>query len=65
MVWLHTIRAANTPELRFKGRILWKELARGFPCVDDAADNLFALTGITLNVEGYAAVPDGLEDDGR
>jgi hypothetical protein len=65
MVWLHTIRAAITPELRFKGRILWKELARGFPCVEDAAHDLFVLGGLTLNVEGYGAIPEGLEDDGR
>jgi hypothetical protein len=61
MVWLHTIRATITPELRFKGRILWKELARGFPCVGGAAYGL-VVAGFILNVDGYEAVPVGLED---
>ena len=37
MVWLHTVRAANILEIRYEGRMLWHELSRGFPHVEQQA----------------------------
>lgn len=65
MVWLHTLRAANILEIRFQGRLLWRELSRGFPHVEEAADDLALLLNRRLDIDGYDSVPEGLEDDGR
>ncbi|MBI2718162.1 MAG: hypothetical protein HY245_04940 [Rhizobiales bacterium] len=65
MVWLHTLRAANTPEIRFQGRLLWRELSRGFPYVEAAADDLAQVMNFQLDINDYDMVPEGLEDDGR
>lgn len=40
MVWLHSMRAIVTPELRLLGRKMWEELQRGF---DSSEDQLAAL----------------------
>ena len=48
MVWLHTIRTANTPELRLEGRAMWSELQRGFPFAQEAGEDLADITGIEL-----------------
>ena len=60
-VWVHTLRAANTPELRLKGRMMWAELARGFPFVETQADDFRQVTGYPLKIEGYESTPNGLE----
>lgn len=62
MVWVHTLRAMNRPSLREKGRILWQELSRGFPYVDQAADNYHLVTGEFLDTTDAEVIPDGLED---
>ncbi len=36
MVWLHSVRALNLPEIRMLGREMWQELARGFPGIESA-----------------------------
>jgi hypothetical protein len=36
LVWLHTLRALQFPELRLLGRQMWGELERGFPHVFEA-----------------------------
>jgi hypothetical protein len=65
MVWLHTVRAATIPEIRYKGRMMWGELAKGFPRVEEAGADLSALTGVPLQLEAPALIPAGLEPDHR
>ena len=36
LVWLHSVRALNIPDLRGLGRTHWSELSRGFPHVEEA-----------------------------
>ena len=45
MVWLHSVRAINAPELRLLGRQMWGELVRGFAFVNEARIGLMVLTG--------------------
>jgi hypothetical protein len=65
MVWLHTLRAATTPEVRLKGRAMWGELRKGFSGAEDAGETLMELLGMPLNVEDPARIPIGLEPDHR
>lgn len=44
MVWLHSVRAILTPELRLLGREMWAELKRGFEHVSTARIDLMLLT---------------------
>jgi hypothetical protein len=64
MVWAHSIRAMSQAgglvNLRKIGRRMWGELARGFDCVEQAAETSEKLTGVSLNIEGYRQFPDGL-----
>jgi len=62
-VWLFTWRALTVLEHRSMGRRLWRELRRGFPYVEETADNLFLLTGKRLNIEGYDDILAGLEPE--
>ena len=50
MVWLHTIRAATTPEIRLMARQMWGELSRGFPYVLEAKIELQDLAGIVSTI---------------
>jgi hypothetical protein len=61
MVWLFTLRCGAALELRQRGRELWKELQRGYPHVKEAADSLGALSGKTINIDGFDRIPIGLE----
>lgn len=63
MVWLHTVRAATTPEIRLKGRMLWGELRRGFPHVEDGALLVHQLTGVSLETDGYSQIPQDLNPE--
>ncbi|CCG41828.1 hypothetical protein [Magnetospirillum molischianum] len=63
MVWLHTIRAANNPDLRMLGREMWRQLERGFPKVEQAAADLQVVGMSHLNIEGYSVFPLGLSPD--
>jgi hypothetical protein len=42
MVWLHTLRSLNIPELRFLGRQLWQQLERGFMRTPEALAQIAA-----------------------
>ncbi len=42
MVWLHTVRAACSPELRQVARDIWGELERGRPHINTASIQMFA-----------------------
>ena len=48
MVWLHTVRAANMPEIRAQGRDVWSELYRSFALAESAAKNFEIVTGVEL-----------------
>lgn len=55
MVWLHTLRALKFPELRSLGRKMWRELARGFPHVEEAFEQMQMLTGKPVPEEARAS----------
>jgi hypothetical protein len=61
MVWLHTLRAANIPEIRHKGRMMWSELQNGFDGALEAGDVLRELMGVSLRLADPARIPIGLE----
>ena len=64
MVWLHTLRAFAYPELRLLGRMMWKELERGFSYALIMFDDIEELKGISLPQEArysYEFIPPGLE----
>lgn len=68
MVWLHTVRATQTPELRVTGREMWTLLLRGSPHLREGAE-MFALYGMQLDRSRAGQVPDNLvsstvEDEG-
>lgn len=60
MIWLHSLRAMQSLELRPHGRELWRQLSRGFPHVLNSADDHALLTGVLLEIEDYDQIPDGL-----
>lgn len=60
MVWLHTLRASMSLDLRSAGRELWGQLERGFPYALDAEDGFVAMGGNELNLGGYDQFPAGL-----
>lgn len=60
MVWVHTLRAANTLSLRQQGRNMWAELSRGFPHVPHAASELSLLTGKQVVFKDFDSYPLGL-----
>jgi len=63
IVWLFTIRAAQEPVLRSLGRDLWRQLARGFPHVHEAAASLGQISGVTINTNDAGRFPDGFTPD--
>lgn len=65
MVWLHTIRAASIPEVRYKGRMMWAELSKGFNGAYEAGRDLAQLAGIQLNLSSPELIPEGLEPERR
>ena len=61
MLWLHSFRAANTPELTLKGREMWIELQRGVDYVQSVIDEL-TLAGVQIDVADFEdMIPIGLE----
>ncbi|HKK14670.1 MAG TPA: hypothetical protein VKA14_08420 [Gammaproteobacteria bacterium] len=60
MVWVHTLRAARSLELRDLGRQMWRELSRGFPYVETAAEHFGELTGGRLDIASATEFPRGL-----
>jgi hypothetical protein len=64
MVWLHTLRALQFPELRLLGRQMWGQLQRGFPHVFDAFRFFEGTVGQPLPLGALQAsqfIPVGLE----
>jgi hypothetical protein len=64
MVWLHTVRAANMPEIRAQGREMWTELAKSFHEVRSAAEMFETVTGVQLYTKDPTHIPIGLEPRG-
>src|SRR5262245_16215379 len=64
MVWLHSVRTSQTPEVRLRGRELRTELARGIPHACEAAAGLQQHFGMHLNVDGFERMPQNLAPDG-
>jgi hypothetical protein len=64
MIWLHTLRAANIPELRYSGRRMWKQLLRGAPHVYDGAYCFRLVAGVDLDLRFNGLGPDFLSPDG-
>jgi hypothetical protein len=60
MVWLHSVRASQTPEIRALGREMWSQLARGIPHVEETAHGLVAHLGVRLDPNGYDRMPENL-----
>ncbi len=60
IVWLFTVRAALEPALRSLGRDLWRQLARGFPHIENTAISFSELTNVTLDIREAGRFPDGL-----
>ncbi|MGM9401137.1 hypothetical protein ACS0VU_02125 [Aliiroseovarius sp. KMU-71] len=69
MVWLHSVRALNAPEIRYLGKSMWRELCRGYAHFEEAFDlfeKLFSeqqkvLPKTILFDLGF--IPDGLDPD--
>lgn len=67
LVWLHSLRALNAAELRDLGRLMWRELARGFPHIENAlqrADQMFGTPlskSDVLSLDCYTFIPNGLD----
>lgn len=59
MVWAHTLRGAESLEIRGLARKMWGELSRGFPHAINAKYDFFGLSGILLNTDGYDEYPSG------
>jgi hypothetical protein len=67
MIWLHSVRALNIPEVRLFGRQMWRELQRGFPFASAALDDLRLITRKPFPIgteEQLTFIPRGLEPDG-
>jgi len=60
MVWLHTLRATQTPEVRPKAREMWAQLQRGLPYVEEAAETLQIVTGHVVQTKGAERIPQNL-----
>ena len=68
MIWLHSVRALNVPELRILGKSMWAELSRGFPYLEDAVQQMRDVIGTRVppNIDDEVSfVPNGLEPQDR
>jgi len=59
MVWLHTLRAAMNHELRGMGRMMWRELERGFQYAHESAASYRRMTGVVLETDFSVLYPEG------
>ena len=59
MLWVHTIRAVNNPNLRSTAREMWGEIGRGFPYLEEGAELIEAMTRTTLDMREAGRYPDG------
>jgi hypothetical protein len=59
MVWLHSLRASDVPEVREHGRAMWGQLLRGEPHVVSGADS-FRTFGMALDISARGRRPTNL-----
>jgi hypothetical protein len=60
MVWLHTVRSAQHPQVRYLVKEMWRELERGFPFVSLAAEEIERIEHRTLIIDRATEFPAGL-----
>jgi len=60
MVWIHTLRASSTPEIRQLGREMWSQLARGIAHAEDASHGFAQLLNVKLDTRGVYRIPTNL-----
>lgn len=56
-VWLHTARANVELSNRFLAKEMWNLLKESFPYVEDQAEDLRLIMGITLDIENFESAP--------
>lgn len=61
MVWLHTVRALQSPDLKQFGREMWGQLERGTPFCEEAAAIFSKMPGGSeILTVGFDPFPEGL-----
>lgn len=65
MVWVHTMRAEQRPEIRRRAKEMWALVERGFEGADRAAFEFETSTGYRLQPDGFLFVPEGYRLAGR
>ena len=63
MVWLHSLRSSDIPEIRLQARQMWGELARGFPYAEEAATDSLEFAGLQLQISGFDQIPEYLRPE--
>lgn len=61
LIWAHTMRAAARPELLPLARQVWRELSRGFDCIDLAATHLSIKLRTEFDIAGATDYPSGFD----
>jgi hypothetical protein len=61
MIWIHTARAAQDQRIRYKAKLLWSELSRGFPHIRDAEIEFLHMFGRNPSIFNACRFPDGLD----
>lgn len=59
MVWCHTLRAEQRPEIRYLAKEMWALLEKGFDAADEAARGFEEVTGYRLQPAACLLVPEG------
>jgi hypothetical protein len=57
MIWLHTIRATQWPELRPLALEMWQLIAEGFDHIEQVEEELFAATGRRHLLDDATVIP--------
>jgi predicted amidophosphoribosyltransferase len=53
MVWIHTLRAADNPEMFMKGLDMWCELERGFNHAESGKKAIESKLKVKICIDGY------------
>ena len=59
IVWVHTFRAVQHPELMPLARSMWALLIRGAPYAFDQSETLVPVVGFELRIDDPNRVPEG------
>lgn len=57
MIWCHTLRATLNPRLTPKVLEMWRELARGFPYIEDGLVDIHQMTGEFVDLRDAGRFP--------